>query len=114
MISACALALLSTSPRSTRSVSTRERLMMDSLAISSCRWLGSVHQRLEIVYGPLKTLAQGNGRLPTQQFTRLRDIRAALQGIILRQRHLDDFRLRSDHFNHDLGQLTDRELAGIS
>src|SRR3954454_2354364 len=125
MIRACAFARLSTKPRSTRSISTRERVdgrepLMDgrflaivSRATMSCA-SGSSHQRLEIVYGPLKSLAQGNGRLPTQQLACQRNIRAALQGIVLGQRHLDEFRARPGHLDHDLGQLANRELTGIA
>src|SRR6185312_12542822 len=67
----------------------------------------------EIINRLHQPLGQIHFRLPLQNLLRLRDVRPALFGIVLRQRLENNFALRTRHPNNLLRELQHRHLRGV-
>src|ERR1044072_9094508 len=61
----------------------------------------------------LEAVAKGDGRLPAEELLRARDVRAALFGVVGRQRAEAHSDFHAGGARHLVGQLAHRELAGV-
>src|ERR1700742_665670 len=73
-----------------------------------------MRERFEILVGYFQTLAPGNFWLPAQYAFSFGYIRAALFGIICRQRQADQFLIRAGQFNNFLTKLAYSDLIRVA
>src|SRR5579862_2862669 len=101
-------------------LSREEWLMKTGAGIStpqcSCRSVRAAfaQQPVEVFYGPGQPLVERHGGLPAENLPGLRDVGAALQRVVDRQRLVDQLRLGADVPDHPLGQLAHRDLDGVA